>query len=81
MNAENCAIARAAGRHLESLHSARERLDVQSADTPELEDQLFARADRIAALEKSSGGWAAHAEKCALLGKNEQRSDHSTATS
>jgi len=60
--------------HLESLHSARERFDVQSADTPELEDQLFARADRIAGLEKELAVVvAAHAEKTALLGKSQQR--------
>jgi len=74
VNAENAQLREQLAGHLESLYSARERLDVQSADTPELEDQLFARADRIAGLEKELAVVAAaHAEKTALLGKSQQR--------
>jgi hypothetical protein len=63
MDAERgVAIARAQGEaaqlreqlgfHLEALHSAKGRNDARHADDPSLEDELFARADRIAALEK-----------------------------
>jgi len=51
-NAENAQLREQLAGHLESLHSARERLDLERADFPVLEDQLFSRADRIAALEK-----------------------------
>ena len=51
-NAETAQLREQLAVHLESLHTAKERLGVQSAEIPELEDQLFARADRIAALEK-----------------------------
>jgi hypothetical protein len=66
-NAEAAQLREQLAAHLESLHTAKERLAVQSADTPELEDQLFARADRIAALEKTL------AEKSARLTKSEER--------
>ncbi|HEU4780829.1 MAG TPA: FHA domain-containing protein [Steroidobacteraceae bacterium] len=51
-NSETAQLREQLARHLESLHTARERFGVQSADIPALEDQLFARADRIAALEQ-----------------------------
>ena len=74
VSAENAQLREQLAGHLESLHIARERLDVQRADMPALEDQLFARADRIAALEKELAAVvAAHAEKNALLGKSQQR--------
>jgi chromosome segregation ATPase len=74
VSAENAQLREQLAGHLESLHSARERVDVQSAATPELEDQLFARGDRIAALEKDLAvAAAALAEKIALLGKSQQR--------
>jgi hypothetical protein len=73
-NAETAQLREQLAAHLESLHTAKERLGVQAADRPELEDQLFARADRIAALEENQ---AAHEavlqEKIALLEKSEQR--------
>ena len=50
-NAESGQLREQLGASLEALHTARGRLGVQSADQPELEDQLFARGDRIAALE------------------------------
>ena len=58
-NAEAAQLREQLAAHLESLHSAKERLGVQSADMPALEDQLFARADRIAALEKDQAAHAA----------------------
>jgi hypothetical protein len=74
VSAENAQLRDQLVGHLESLHSARERLDVQSADIPALEDQLFARADRIAKLEKELAAIVgAHAEKSALLSKSQQR--------
>jgi chromosome segregation ATPase len=39
------------GLSLEALHTARERLGVQGAEQPELEDRLFAQGERITALE------------------------------
>ena len=74
VSAENAQLREQLAGHLESLHIARERIDVQGADIPALEDQLFARADRIAALEKELAAIvAAHAEKSALLSKIQQR--------
>jgi len=74
VSAENAQLREQLAVHLESLHTARERQRVQSADLPELEDQLFARADRIAALEKElEAAHAALAEKNALLVKSQQR--------
>ena len=74
VSAENAQLRVQLAGHLESLHSARERDGVQRADMSELEDQLFARADRIAALEKELAMVvAAHTEKGALLGKSQQR--------
>jgi len=73
-NAENAQLREQMAVHVESLHSAKARFGVQRADLPALEDQLFARADRIAALEKDQAAHAAVlAEKMALLGKSERR--------
>ena len=74
VNAENAQLREQLAGHQESLQIARERLDVQGADIPALEDQLFARADRIATLEKELATVvAAHAEKSGLLDQSEQR--------
>jgi hypothetical protein len=51
-NAEATQLREQLGQHLEALHTARERLGVQGADQYDLEDELFARADRIKALEQ-----------------------------
>jgi hypothetical protein len=51
-NAESAQLREQLGLHLEALHTARERLGVQGADQSGLEDELFARADRIRALEQ-----------------------------
>jgi chromosome segregation ATPase len=51
-NAESAQLREQLGLHLESLNTARGRLTVRDADQPALEDELFARADRIAALER-----------------------------
>jgi predicted nucleic acid-binding Zn-ribbon protein len=50
-NAETAELREQLGKSLEALHSAHERLGVQSADQPRLEDEVFARGDRITALE------------------------------
>jgi len=74
VNSENAQLREQLAAHLESLHTAKERLGVQSADQPQLEDQLFARAERIAALQKEFVAQAAAlAETSALLAKSEQR--------
>ena len=49
---------------LETLHTASGRLGVQSAEQPALEDELFARADRIEALQ---GEMAAQAQVLAQI--------------
>src|SRR5262245_41516271 len=54
-NAENAQLRAQLGQHLESRQSVRGRLGVERADLPALEDELFARADRIAALERDLG--------------------------
>ena len=73
-NAETAQLREQLAVHLESLHTAKERLGVQSADIPELEDQLYARANRIAALEKTLATDAAvFADNAARLAKSEQR--------
>jgi pSer/pThr/pTyr-binding forkhead associated (FHA) protein len=76
VSAENVQLREQLTGHLESLHSARERFDLQKADMPDLTDQLFARADRIVALEKELAAVvAAHAEKVALLARSQQRGE------
>jgi hypothetical protein len=73
-NAETAQLREQLAVHLESLHTAKERAGVQRGDMPALEDQLFARADRIAALEKSQAADAAVlADTVARLSKSEQR--------
>ena len=52
VSAENAQLREQLDRQLEALNSARGRLDVERADLPALEDDLFARGDRIAALER-----------------------------
>ena len=73
-NAETAQLREQLAAHLESLHTTKERLGVQRADIPELEDQLYARADRIAALEKALAADAAVlADHAARLANSEQR--------
>ena len=50
-NAESAQLREQLGLSREALHTAHERLGVQSAEQPELEDRLFAREDRIVTLE------------------------------
>ena len=72
-NAETAQLREQLAVHLESLHTAKERLGVQRADIPALEEQLFARADRIVALEQAQVAEAALlADKVARLAKSEQ---------
>jgi len=49
---ENAQLRAQLGEHLESLHTARGRLGVQGAEQSDLEDELFARGDRIEALRR-----------------------------
>jgi hypothetical protein len=49
---ENRELREQLAGHLESLHTAGGRLAAQRADQPALEDELFARADRIEELRK-----------------------------
>jgi len=73
-NAETAQLREQLAVHLESLQAAKEKLGAQGKDIPELQDQLFQRADRIAALERAQAAEAAaHAEKIAQLTKNEHR--------
>ena len=51
---ENAQLRAQLGDQLESLHTARGRLGVQGADQSALEDELFARADRIDAAAGAS---------------------------
>jgi hypothetical protein len=74
VNAENAQLREQLAVHLESLHTARERLGVQGADIPAIEDQLFARGDRIKALEKELAALdAALADKNTQLVASQQR--------
>jgi hypothetical protein len=66
-NAETEQLREQLAAYQESLHTAKQRSAVYNADLPQLEDQLFARADRIAALEKEITAHAA-----ALTDKNAQ---------
>ena len=73
-NAESSQLREQLAVHLETLQAAKERLGARSKDIPELEDQLFQRADRIATLEKAQVADAALiAEKTGELAKNEKR--------
>jgi predicted nucleic acid-binding Zn-ribbon protein len=51
-NGEAAQLREQLGFHLEALQTAKSRRSAQHADDPSLEDELFARADRIASLEK-----------------------------
>ncbi|HET9864191.1 MAG TPA: FHA domain-containing protein [Steroidobacteraceae bacterium] len=74
VNAENAQLREQLGEHLESLQSMRGRLGVGLADLPAMQDELFARADRIAGLEREL---AVHSEMLvqvrAALDASEQR--------
>ncbi len=50
-NAEAAQLRRQLESHLEALHSAQEQLGVRHAEESALQDELFARADRIATLQ------------------------------
>ena len=50
--AENAQLREQLGRQLEALNSERARRDLERADLPALADDLFARGERIAALER-----------------------------
>jgi hypothetical protein len=54
-NAECAQLREQLELQLESLHTARGRVAAKNAEQPALEDELFARADRIAALERELG--------------------------
>jgi len=74
VNAENAQLREQLGLHLESLQTAHERLGLQGADEPELQNELFARADRIAALESQIAAQTGVLdEKIALLSALQQR--------
>jgi FHA domain len=51
VQAENAQLHALLADHLESLHTARERLGVQGAEQSALEDEVFARGARIDALQ------------------------------
>ncbi|HEV7609128.1 MAG TPA: FHA domain-containing protein [Steroidobacteraceae bacterium] len=73
-NAETVQLREQLAVHLESLHTAKERLGVQSAEQPQLEDQLYASAARVAALQKELAAQAAVLfARGTQLGKSEQR--------
>ena len=58
VTAENKQLRDQLAGHLEALHTAAGRLGAQRADQPELEDELFARGDRIAGLRKEMAAQA-----------------------
>lgn len=73
-NAESAQLREQLGLSLEALHTARERLGVQSAEQPELEDRLFAREDRIVTLESECSAQARMiAAKNTLLNSAQER--------
>jgi hypothetical protein len=51
-SSENAQLREQLGVQLEALNSARRRRDLERADLPALQDDLFARGDRIASLER-----------------------------
>jgi chromosome segregation ATPase len=55
IGAENSQLREQLGQHLESLQSVRVRMGAERADLPAMQDELFARADRIAGLERDFG--------------------------
>ena len=71
---ENAQLRALLGDQLESLHTARGRLDAQGAEQSALEDELFARADRIDTLRAELDAQAQTlAEVRAALEASEQR--------
>ena len=68
--AENAQLREQLGLRQETLHSSAARLGVQRADQAELEDELFARADRIEALQREM---AAQGEVLARIRKLQMR--------
>jgi hypothetical protein len=76
VSAENAQLREQLAVHLESLHTSKERLGVFRADLPDLEDRLFERGDRIAALERELATLRATlAERDAALAKRDQRGE------
>jgi hypothetical protein len=75
--AENAQLREQLAQHLEVLHTARARLGAQSADQPQLEDELFVRANRIETLNKELALRAAELASVramlAATGQREQR--------
>jgi predicted nucleic acid-binding Zn-ribbon protein len=55
-NGEAAQLREQIGFHLEALQSAKSRGNAARANDPSLEDELFARADRLASLEKEMAG-------------------------
>jgi len=73
-NAENAQLRAQWNEHLESLHTAKGRLGAQRVDESALQDELFARADRIAKQERELAARAAELQKLrAALDAGEQR--------
>jgi hypothetical protein len=76
VNTENTQLREQLAFHLESLQTSKERLGVLRADLPDLEDQLFERGDRIAALERELAAvQATLAERNSLLAQRDLRSE------
>src|SRR6185503_13248020 len=71
--AENAQLREQLGLRQETLHSSAARLGVQRADQAELEDELFARADRIEALQREM---AAQGEVLARIRAALDESEH-----
>lgn len=72
--AENQQLREQLGRQIETLHTARARLGVQSAEQPLLEDELFARGDRIDGLERELAARATQLQQLRVaLTASEQR--------
>src|SRR6185436_8189812 len=71
--AENAQLREQLGLRQETLHSSAARLGVQRADQAELEDELFARADRIEALQREM---AAQGEVLARIRAAPDESEH-----
>jgi hypothetical protein len=73
-NAENAQLRAQWNEHLESLHTAKGRLGAQRVDEAALQDELFARADRIAKQERELAAQAAELQKLrAAIDAGEQR--------
>ena len=74
-NAESAQLREQLANHLESLHTSRGRLGVQSADQAALEEQLFARDETLAALQREQALQTAQlAEAATALDGSRQRS-------